>query len=407
MNHKLYAVCAPGLDEFVSQELQMLGCLHSVAGPKVESGKRRKPFQRLPDITPTRSIVDDVGGVIFEGDLEAIYRVNLHLRTASRVLLRLGDFGATSFADLRKHAGQLNWESYIHPGQAVVVRATCHKSRLYHSDAVAERVSAAIGDRLGQPAPTGKFDERGESPPPQMVIVRLVHDRCFISVDTSGALLHRRGYRLAVAKAPLRETLAAAIVLASGWDHASPLLDPFCGSGTIPIEAALIAHSLAPGRNRRFAFMDWPVFDEKLWNSVLEAAGQAAAQAVVSPGRPFLQASDRDTGAVEMALANAERAGVSGLIEFSRRAVSAIQPPVEAGWVVTNPPYGLRVSANKDLRNLYAQFGNVLRQKCSSWHVAVLCSDLTLLGHTGLKLDSSMRLVNGGAPVRLGRGVVP
>lgn len=406
INQKLYAVCAPGLEEFVSRELQVLGYLHPDAGPKVEPARQRKNLRRLPDITPTRSIGDEAGGVTFEGGLDAIYRGNLHLRIASRVLLRLGDFGAISFAELRKRAGRLNWESYIHPGQAVVVRATCHKSRLYHSDAVAERVVAAIGDRLGQSAPAGKYDERGEAPPPQMVVVRLIHDRCFISVDSSGMLLHRRGYRLAVAKAPLRETLAAAIVMASGWDQVAPLLDPFCGSGTIPIEAAMIAHCLAPGRNRRFAFMDWPGFDEKLWNSVLEAAGQAAARAVVPPGRPILQASDRDAGAIEMALANADRAGVGGLIEFTRRAVSAIEPPSESGWVVTNPPYGLRVSANKDLRNLYAQLGNVLRQKCPGWRVAVLCSDLSLLGHTGLKLDAGMRLVNGGAQVRLGRGVV-
>ena len=183
----------------------------------------------------------------FNGGLDELYRANLHLRTASRVLVRLGDFYAAAFSELRKKAGRLEWERYLRPGQPVALHVTCHKSKLYHSDAVAERVAGAIGDRLGRPTTMLKPAESEDDSPPQLVIVRLVNDHCTISIDSSGELLHRRGYRLATAKAPLRETLAAGMLLASGWDVRSPLIDPFCGSGTIAIEAALMRAGLPPG----------------------------------------------------------------------------------------------------------------------------------------------------------------
>ena len=191
------------------------------------------------------------------------------------------------------------------------------------------------------------------------------------------------------------------MLLAAGWDAASPLLDPFCGSGSIAIEAALLARGLPPGRSRRFAFMDWPGYDRKLWEAI-----RAEVQTRPANELPPIQASDRDAGAIEMARANAERAGVAEFIEFSCQAVSAIQPPEGPGWVVTNPPYGLRVSANRDLRNLYAQLGHVLKAHCMGWHVAILCNDPKLLSQTGLRLDTSFSMVNGGVKVRLARGRV-
>ncbi len=377
---RFFAVTAPGLEELAARELRELGARLVAGGEEGEEG-----------------------GVTFEGGWADLYRANLHLRTASKVLARVGQFFyATDFAELRKKASALPWELFLRPGQAVEISATSHKSRLYHSGAVSERIAAAIGDRLGRLPPTGpEAAAQGGDLPPQRFVVRLVRDCCTVSADSSGELLHRRGYRLATAKAPLRETLAAAMLLASGWDRAAPLLDPFCGSGTIAIEAALLALGLPPGRNRAFAFMHWPGYDPALWQSLLAAAEQAARNSA-----PRILASDRDAGAVETARANAERAGVLAAVEFSQRAVSAIEPPPGPGWVVTNPPYGLRVSAGQDLRNLYAQLGHVLRAKAPGWHVAILCSDLRLLGHTGLKLDTSFSTVNGGVSVRLGRGVV-
>lgn len=373
-----FAVTAPGLEALTALELRGLGL--------------------LPDAAPSAQAA---GGVSFTGDLVALYRANLELRTASRVLVRLGSFYTTSFSELRKKAGYLEWGRYLSPGQPLAIRATCHKSKLYHSDAVAERVAGAIADRLGKPVQVRKPGGDESADPAQLVVVRLADDQCTISIDASGELLHRRGYRQAVAKAPLRETLAAAMLLASGWDGRVPLLDPFCGSGTIPIEAALLALGMPPGRRRRFAFMDWPGYQAKVWQVLL-----AAAAARTVPERPIIQASDRDAGAVRMAQENAERAGVAHYVQFTCRAVSAVEPPGVPGWVVTNPPYGLRISQGKDLRNLYAQFGNVLRAKCPGWQVAVLCDDPKLLGQMGVGLDSSLSYVNGGINVRLARGQV-
>jgi putative N6-adenine-specific DNA methylase len=337
----------------------------------------------------------------FEGGLEDLYRLNLHLRVASRVLVRLGDFYAAAFSELHKKSGRLEWERYLHPGQPVRIHVTCHKSRLYHTGAVAQRVGAGIANRLGQPSPVFKGAEEDASPV-QLVVVRLVRDRCTISIDSSGELLHRRGYRLKGAKAPLRETLAAALLLAAGWDPAAPLLDPFCGSGTIAIEAAQIALGLPPGRNRRFAFMDWPGYDPQRWEKVLQAGLKGVREI-----RPIIQASDRDAGAIQTAQENASRAGVAGAIELSQRALSAVQPPSAPGWVVTNPPYGVRVSHEKDLRDLYAQLGNVLRRSCPGWQVAVLGSDPVLFGQVGLRLETILTTINGGLSVRLVRGSVP
>jgi putative N6-adenine-specific DNA methylase len=383
----LFAVSPPGLEPFTAHELHHLGLL-----PESSTQSARSP---------------QIGGIEFPGDAEAIYRANLHLRTASRVLLRLGEFHAAAFSELNRHARALNWGQYINPGQGVAVRVTCHKSRLYHSTAVAREVLAAINASLGKPVVPARVDDEQSGQIPQLVIVRLHNDQCLISIDTSGELLHRRGYRLATAKAPLRETLAAGLLLASGWDCSSPLLDPFCGSGTIAIEAALLAYQRPPGIARHFAFMDWPGFQGERW-STIHSTQSAAEHGVLIPDTTsrFIFASDRDAGAIRIAQANAERAGVAQYIEFSQHAVSAIEP-VGRGWIVTNPPYGVRISENKDLRNLYAQFGKVIRTRCPGWQFTVMCSDFSLLRQLNIPCDTSLSMVNGGIPVRVARGMAP
>ncbi len=386
---KLFAVTAPGLEPFTARELHELELV---------------PESTQPTTNDVHPGFESDGGVAFSGDLAALYRANLHLRTASRILVRLGEFDAVGFSELRKRASRLEWHRFLKPNQPVAIRVTSRKSRLYHSDAVAERVAGAINDRLGGAVSVCKAQTQPDGRLPQLIVVRLLHDHCSISIDSSGELLHRRGYRLETAKAPLRETLAAAMLLASAWDGSSPLLDPFCGSGTIAIEAALLAGNLAPGRARRFAFMDWPGFKNVVWKNLLVQSDQQSRPREVS--QIVIQASDRDAGAIEIARANAARAGVADQIVFSCRAVSAIEPLSGRGWVATNPPYGLRVRSAKDLRDLYAQFGNVLRAKCPGWQVAVLCNDLALLGQTRLRLDTSLAMVNGGVAVRLGRGKV-
>jgi putative N6-adenine-specific DNA methylase len=211
-----------------------------------------------------------------------------------------------------------------------------------------------------------------------------------------------RGYRQAVGKAPIRETLAAATLAASGWQGNAPLIDPMCGSGTIPIEGAMIARRIAPGLRRRFGFESWPDFDSTLWREVV-----SSAESLVLPRCPIsIQGSDRDAGAVEAARANAERAGVGADIELSVRPVSAIDPPAEAGWIVSNPPYGVRVGDSDRLRNLYAQLGNVMRAKCAGWHAALVSADSSLDRHLRLRLEPIVRTSNGGIKVRVLAGTV-
>jgi len=386
---KLFAVCAPGLEPFTALELNQLGLIGS-----------HSPSQSENILTESGPQYES-GGIEFQGSLHDVYRANLYLRTASRVLVRLGEFYASAFPELRRKASRLLWENYLAPERPIALRVTCKKSRLYHEGAVAERLEGAIADRLGNPPPVQKYHEDSGTELPQLIVVRLVDNLCTISIDSSGALLHRRGYRLATAKAPLRETLACAMVIASGWDTISPLLDPFCGSGTIPIEAALLARRVPAGYNRRFAFMDWPNFHSKFWDKLLADAGKAIVSDI-----PKIIASDRDAGAIQAAQANAERAGVADCIEFSCKAISAIDPPPFPGRVVTNPPYGVRLSRTNDLRNLYAQLGKVLRTRCPGWHVTVLCDRVQLIRSTGLEFDKGISMTNGGLKVRLVRGLV-
>jgi putative N6-adenine-specific DNA methylase len=382
---EFFAVCTPGLEVLTAQELGALGLFPSVPGPS------------MPE-TPAE---EEIGGVSFSGVLTDLYRANLNLRTADRILVRFGSFHAAAFTELRRKAGQIPWETVLQPGSPVVFRVTCRQSRLYHQKAVAERLAGAIADRLGRPPLVQPKDENEDLQGPQIIMARLVNDRVTISLDSSGSLLHRRGYRLAGGKAPLRETLASGLLLASGWDQASTLIDPFCGSGTIPIEAALQTLNIPPGLNRPFAFMNWPSFEAWEWQSLLNKP---------APGlkglTPSLIASDRDQGVIKTARENAERAGVGHLIEFSCRAVSSIDPPAGPGWVVTNPPFGVRVSRQKDLRNLYAQFGKVLRAKCPDWQVALLCPSLQLARNSGLRFDQEIPLSHGGLKVRILRGRV-
>ncbi len=368
MAETYFAVAPPGLERFLLSEITALGL----------EGKT------------------EPGGVIFSGTRTDLLSANLRLRTASRVLARLGtSFYARDFTELRQRAGKLPWERFLQPGQAIELRVTCHKSKLMHTDAVARRIHEAIGDRLGsRPELAATLDEEPDGSV-QSILVRLVDDLCTVSIDSSGELLYKRGYRLATAKAPLRETLAAALLMASGWDKVSPLIDPFCGSGTIPIEAALLAADVPPGLKRKFICENW------------QGMPSLNRQFDLNTNLPPILGSDRDAGAVKASLENGKRAGVSQWVSFSHQAVSAIEPPDNAtGWIITNPPYGLRISEGKDLRNLYAQFGNVLRAKFPGWQVTVLCPDLALLGQAGLPWDTSMKWKTGGVQVFVARALV-
>lgn len=355
-----FAQCAPGLEDLVAGELDRLGI---------------RPGGREP------------GGVSFQPTTRQLYAANLWLRTATRVLVRRASFRAESFAALERAAEALAWDEWLRAETRPVFRVSSTRSRLYHTDAVAERLQRVVG--IGPP-----------DAPEQLVTVRLVADRLTVSVDSSGDRLHRRGWRLATAKAPLRETLAAAMLIAAGWDGQSPLADPLCGSGTIAIEAALAARGLPPGGGRSFAFQRWPSFQPGTWASV---TGDAKRRAKPAGSGPPILAADRDAGAIAATRANAERAGVAEDVDIRLAALSTLQPPADSapGLLLSNPPYGGRVKGGPDLRDLYAAIGRLQRSRLIEWRVGLLVADRSLAAQTGLDLEERLRTTNGGIPVQL------
>ena len=341
------------------------------------------------------------GGVSFRGSQRDIYNANLRLRTATRIVVRIAQFHASSFAELERRAKKIEWERWLPSAGEVKFRVTCKKSRLYHSDAVAERLMNAAAKHCADLdfVIAGK-DDAAEAEAPesaQLFIVRLVRDEVTISADTSGELLHRRGYRLESTRASLRENLAAAMLLASGWKHDTPLLDPLCGSGTIPIEAAMMARGISPGLERTFAFEKWTSFDETLWKSLKDKArGEQTAEAGAA-----IYGGDRDAGAIDIARRNAERAGVGADVEFNRAPLAQSLDVFAGahstgGAIVTNPPYGMRVSPDADLRNLYGMLGS--RAEKNGWSLGVLTSD-EKLARQSAHLIPNFRAQNGGIPV--------
>lgn len=369
----LFAVTAPGLEPVCARELAALGIAAEA----------------------------EDGGVAWRGDLRSLYRANLELRTCSRVLARAGTFRARTFPELERHAAKLPWSRFVRGGTDVELRVTTRKSKLYHQGAVAERIARVLMQSVGARASISRRDDDDDAVA-QLVVVRFMRDVCTVSIDASGALLHQRGYRQALAKAPLRETIAAAMLLCSGWRGDTALIDPLCGSGTIPIEAALIARGIAPGlaspghEPRLYAFQQWPGYDKKLWRDVVAEArtriSDDAGAAIIG--------SDRNAGAITAATTNAERAGVLPALQLIRRPLVALEAPAARGHLVTNAPYGVRVGDARELSALYAELGNVARTRLEGWSVGLLAADPRLAAATGLPLVERFATRNGGIAVR-------
>jgi putative N6-adenine-specific DNA methylase len=373
-SYACYAITAPGLEAITSAELGALGYKGRV----------------------------ETGGISFRTDAAGLVRANIELRTASRVVVRIGHFEAGSFSLLESRARRIPWDAYVAPGSLVRFRVTSHKSKLYHQDAIAQRLLESVAHRVGSVSRSdGDDDEEGDSAgSEQLFVVRFAHDQCTISADSSGALLHRRGYRLAGGKAPMRETLAAAMLLAVGWDGAEPLLDPFCGSGTIPIEAALLARRIAPNLGRalarELACQHWSAFHADAAARPLEEAQARVRPSLAVP----IVGSDRDGEVIAAAGANAARAGVPE-IDFRVAVLSAVDPPPAPGWVVTNPPYGVRLGDEKKLRGLYGQLGQLMRGKLLGWKLAMLETHRGIRRFSGLTMNDVWAARNGGIKVRL------
>jgi len=404
--HRIFVQTAPGLEPLLAAELGRLGI---------------------------RATLLD-GGAEWEGAWPDLFAANLYLRTASRVLVEIGRFGARALGELERKVAKLDLGSRLPEGD-LQLRVSCSRSRLSHRRAVEERVRAG----LGRPA-----DEDAGSDA-TLLLVRIHRDQVTLRLDSSGEHLHRRGYRTLIGGAPLRETLAAATLLASGWlpeegggppagsapapgrSPIPPLADPFCGSGTIPIEAALLAAGIPPGlarpdrTPRAYAFTRWPGFPSEAWGAFVEEAragiaGPRDPSPVPAPGvgggdgdpaimgsgpAPEIMGSDRDPEIIDAARANARAAGVGEMIRFEVAAATSAPLPDTPGWIVTNPPYGGRLGDRRSLKGLYRALGGAMRGPWAGWRLAMLAGDPALPRHLGIPLDEAFSTPAGGIRVRL------
>lgn len=358
---EIFCVVPPGLEPVLTEELSGLGWRDTHVQP---------------------------GGVSFQGGWPDIWRANLLLRLPVRILARIGGFRAMHLAQLDKRASKFDW-SLFKPGQPIKVEVTSRKSRIYHAGAARQRIEKALGAHGltlgGEDALTLR--------------ARIDDDFCTFSIDTSGEALHKRGHKVAVNKAPMRETLAAAFLRMCQYDGREPVVDPMCGSGTFVIEAAEIAAGLAPGRSRAFAFQSLASFDANAFETIRPAA--------CAPTEPALfYGFDRDQGAIGMAQKNAARATVDGISQFAHAPISALVPPCEApGLVIANPPYGARIGNKKALYGLYSAFGARLKDHFGGWRFGFVTSDKGLARATGLDISQqSAPIPHGGLKVFLFQG---
>ena len=331
------------------------------------------------------------GRVTFEADLEAIPRANLWLRSADRVLLKMGEFKALSFDDLFEKTKALPWGNWITKDAKFTVNGKSIKSKLFSVPDCQAIVKKATVEKLKQKYSTDWFDETG---PDFTIQVALLKDIATLTIDTSGAGLHKRSYRVQAGEAPLKETLAAAMIQLSYWRKDRVLLDPFCGSGTIPIEAAMIGHNIAPGLNRQFASEDWPIIGKKLWQKARTEATNVIDRSV--PIR--ILASDIDKDAIRIARENAIDAGIEDCIEFSVKPLNEIKLMDKYGVVITNPPYGERIGTRNEISDLYKNMGKIFRND-PTWSVYVLTSEEKFENLYGTPADRKRKLYNGNIKV--------
>lgn len=350
----------------------------------LEAVLKREIYDLGYDVTK----VED-GRVTFVGDEEAICRANIFLRTAERVLLKVGQFHAETFEDLFVGIKAIAWENYIpEDGKFWVAKASSIKSKLFSASDIQSIVKKAMVERLKQKYHTNWFEETGASYPLRLFLMK---DEVTVGIDTSGEALHRRGYRTMTGKAPITETLAAALIMLTPWRDDRILIDPFCGSGTFPIEAAMIAAGIAPGMNRSFTAENWTnLIDRQLWYDIVEEA----AEQVNTNIEVDIQGYDIDGEIIKVARENAKRAGVDKLIHFQQRPVSALSHPKKYGFIITNPPYGERLEEKEALPELYTQIGDAIR-RLDSWSAYIITSYTDTERYIGRKADKNRKIYNG------------
>ena len=350
----------------------------------LEAGLKREIYDLGYEITK----VED-GRVTFEGDEEAICRANIFLRTAERVMIQVGRFKATTFEELFQGIKNLPWEEYIpEDGKFWVKKASSINSKLFSPSDIQSIAKKAMVERMKQKYHKEWFKEDGAAYP---VRIFLLKDEVTVALDTSGDSLHKRGYRTMTSKAPLTETLAASLIMLTPWRKDRILVDPFCGSGTFPIEAAMIAANVAPGMNRDFTAEEWTnLIDRKLWYECVKEAEDMIDTTV----KVDIQGYDIDGDVIKAARENAKRAGVEHMIHFQQRAVADLSHPKKYGFIITNPPYGERLEDKADLPELYTQIGQAY-QRLDSWSMFLITSYTDTEKYIGRKADKNRKIYNG------------
>ena len=360
--YELIAPCHFGLEAVLKKEILDLG--YEIA--QVEDGK-----------------------VTFLGDAEAICRANIFLRTTERILLKVGSFKAVTFEELFQGTRALPWEEYIpQDGRFWVKKANSIKSKLFSPSDIQSIMKKAMVERMKQGYGVSVIPETGADYP---VRVSLYKDIVTVALDTTGESLHKRGYRKLTSKAPIEETLAAALIMLTPWNKDRILVDPFCGSGTFPIEAAMMAANMAPGMNRSFLSEDWKqIIPRKCWYEAMDEAQEMVDDTVSVD----IQGYDLDPEVIKAARANAELAGVAHMIHFQQRPVSELSHPKKYGFLITNPPYGERIEDKKNLPALYTQIGERFKA-LDSWSAFIITSYEDVEKYMGRKADKNRKIYNG------------
>ncbi|MGL5260697.1 MAG: THUMP domain-containing class I SAM-dependent RNA methyltransferase [Lachnospiraceae bacterium] len=334
------------------------------------------------------SNVED-GRVTFIGDEEAICRGNIFLRTAERILIKVGSFYATSFEELFEKTKELPWEEYIpKEGKFWVAKAASVKSQLFSPTDIQSIMKKAMVERLKGIYHIDWFEESGASYPVRVFIMK---DCVTVSLDTTGVSLHKRGYRKLTAKAPIAENLASSLIMLTPWNKDRILVDPFCGCGTIPIEAALMAANMAPGMKRTFLAQSW---DEIVKKSEWDYAFEEAHDLVDLSIRPDIQGYDIDGEMISYARENAKLAGVEQMIHFQKRDVKDLSHPKKYGFIITNPPYGERLEEKENLKKLYKMLGSRYKE-LEAWSLYMITSYENAEKDIGKKADKNRKIYNG------------
>jgi putative N6-adenine-specific DNA methylase len=370
MHTRFFATCARGLEPVLAGELHELGAA---------------------DVEPGR------GGVAFAGEKSLLYKANLWLRTAIRVLMPILEAPVTSPDELYDAVRSIDWAQYMTPDHTLAVDCNVRDSHITHSKYAALRVKDAICDQFIERC--GRRPSVDVERPMIGLNLHVFRDQAVLSLDSSGDSLHKRGYRPILTKAPLNEALAAGLVLRTGWRGDVPFVDPLCGSGTLPIEASWIALKRPPGLTRRhFGFMGWMDFDVELWTTLRDEARNGVRKQLPAP----ILGSDIRRDAIAFAFKNARAAGVGHLLRFDVRDVRDFRPPEgEPGVILCNPPYGERIGEEKELINLYRALGDVFRERCRGWTVWVFSGNASLARQLGMKPVEEVPLFNGKIPCRL------